>query len=95
MLSDDECVQLFRLKKDDIFNLTTLLHLPDKLVGSNGPFCTGLEGLCVMLRRLAYPNRLTDLVPIFGLHPTHLSIICNMVLEHVHLNFEHLKIPSK
>ena len=33
---------------------------------------------------------LSDLVPIFGLHPTHLSIIFNMVLEHVHLNFEHL-----
>ena len=54
-------------------------------MGSNGITCTGVEGL-----RLAYPNRLTDLVLMFGLHPTHLSVMFNLVLEHVHSNFQHL-----
>ena len=47
-------------------------------------------GTVQLLRRLAYPNRLTGLVQIFGLHPTHLSVMFNLVLEHVHSNFEHL-----
>ena len=73
-----------------LFSLKTLLQLQDKLMGSNAITCTGVEGLCILLRRLAYPNRLTDLVPIFGLHPTHLSVMFNLVLEHVHSNFQHL-----
>ena len=89
-LTDDECIQQFRFNKEDLFLLKTLLQLPDKLVGSNASTCTGMEGLCILLRRLAYPNRLTDLVPIFGLHPTHLSVMFNLVLEHVHSNFQHL-----
>ena len=59
-------------------------------MSSNGLTCTAVEGQCILLRRLAYPNRLTDLVPIVGLHPTHLSVMFNFVLEHVHSNFEHL-----
>ena len=39
---------------------------------------------------IGHPNRLTDLVPFFGLHPTHLSVMFNLVLDHVHSNFEHL-----
>ena len=89
-LSNDVCFQLFRFNKEDLFSLNTLLQLPDKLVGSNAITCTGMEGLCILLRRLAYPNRLTDLVPIFGLYPTHLSVMFNLVLDHVHSNFEHL-----
>lgn len=38
----------------------------------------------VMLRRLAYPNRLCDLVDIFGRAEPELSIVFNMVtLRHV------------
>ena len=38
----------------------------------------------VMLRRLAYPNRLCDLVDIFGRAEAELSIVFNMVtLRHV------------
>ena len=89
-LSNDECIQQFRFNREDLFSRKTLLKLPDKLVGSYDITCTGMEGLCILLRRSAYPNRLTDLVPIYGLHPIHLSVMFNLVLEHVHSNFQSL-----
>jgi hypothetical protein len=66
------------------------LELPEELLISNGLKCSGIEALCVMLRRMAYPNRLTDLVAIFGLHETHLSSIFNLVVKHVHDRFGYL-----
>jgi len=50
---------------------------------------TGIEGLCIMLLRLPYPNRLSDLIPIFGLHPTHLSSIFNKMVNHFYDMFRH------
>ena len=78
-LSDDEYIQQFRFNKGDLFSLKTLLQLPDKFVGSNGLTYTGVEGLCVMLQTLACPNRLTDLVLIVGVHPTHLSVMFKFI----------------
>lgn len=40
---------------------------------SNRLVCNGMEGLCIVLRRLAYPNQYVDMIPIFGRHPTELS----------------------
>ena len=51
---------------------------------------TGIEGLHIMVRKLAYPNRLSDLVPIFGLHSTHLSSLFNKMVNHVYDIFGHL-----
>lgn len=42
-------------------------------------FFIGIEGLCIYLRRLAYPNRLSDLENIFGLSAPYLSVISNTV----------------
>ena len=36
---------------------------------------SGLDGLCLVLRRLSYPNRLFDLVPIFGRSVQELIVI--------------------
>uniref|UniRef100_A0A8D9B1E4 Uncharacterized protein n=1 Tax=Cacopsylla melanoneura TaxID=428564 RepID=A0A8D9B1E4_9HEMI len=41
----------------------------------------GKEALCILLRRLAYPNRWTDLEPIFGLSAPYMSKIGNIVLD--------------
>ena len=43
----------------------------------------GFEGLAIMLRHLAYPNRLADLVPMFGRHITELSRIANAIVKSV------------
>ena len=65
--------------------------------GINGIKWSGDEGLCILLRRLAYPNRLCDLVPLFGRHETELSLIINVMLEEItvkHLNrLENITVP--
>lgn len=47
-------------------------------------FHSGLEGLCIFLRRLAYPNRLTDLERIFGLSAPYISMVCKHVMHIIH-----------
>lgn len=38
-------------------------------------------GLCMLLRRLSYPNRLSDIEPLFGLSSPYISTICNHVMR--------------
>lgn len=53
-------------------------------------FFIGINGLCVLLKRLAYPNRLVDLEPIFGYSYRSLSSIANKIMEIIILNKGHL-----
>lgn len=61
----------------DIRGFQHALRIPDIMHSSQGTTWTGLEGLCLLLRRLCYPKRIEDMVPEFGRHPTEISIICN------------------
>lgn len=51
---------------------------------------SGLEAFCILLRRLAYPNRLVDLEEKFGRAKSSLSSISNTVLDIVFANKSHL-----
>lgn len=51
---------------------------------------SGLEGLCILLRRLTYPNRLSNLESLFGLSGPYLSKICNVVLHIIYQAKGHL-----
>lgn len=53
-------------------------------------YSIGIEGLCILLRRLAYPNRLFDLVTLFGLSIPYLSVIVNEVMKIIFNNKGHL-----
>lgn len=79
--TEEECLNNFRFGKDDIPRLQRAMHLPEVMTSASRTKWNGLEGLCVVLRRLAYPNRLKDLVPIFGRSQTELSMIFNTTLE--------------
>lgn len=56
----------------------------------NGFFVSGNNALCVLLRRLAYPNRLVDLEPLFGYSSAVLSNIFNLTLNIIAENKCHL-----
>ncbi|KAK2564013.1 hypothetical protein P5673_012222 [Acropora cervicornis] len=43
--------------------------------------CDGVEGLCIMLKRFAYPCRYSDLIPIFERSVPELSMISNEVVD--------------
>ncbi|KAJ8914941.1 hypothetical protein NQ315_002464 [Exocentrus adspersus] len=50
----------------------------------------GFEGLCICLRRLAYPNRLLDLEQLFGLSAQSISRISRWVVNFINDNYSYL-----
>jgi len=85
-----ECEERFRFLKQDIPRLAQALRLPDTFIGYQGTTCSSVEGLCLLLRRLAYPCRYVDLIPLFGRSKAELSIICNLVLDFIYAEHSHL-----
>lgn len=79
-----------RFLKNDIYRLQRALRIPDELHLHNQIKETGINGLCILLRRLAYPNRWTDLCVTFGRCPSDLCIIFYAMLDHVYNHFSYL-----
>ena len=95
--SDEECVLNFRFTKTDIIHLANSLRLPDRFLCKNGTVASKLEGLCILLRRLAYPNRLTDMIQMFGRSKSELSMVINNAVDFVsnqhHSLLNNLNVP--
>ena len=89
-MTDDECISEFRFKKEDIARLVTALRLPEKFVCVNGTIASATEGLCILLRRFAYPCRYSDLIPRFGRSKSEICLITTTVMRHVSETFGHL-----
>ncbi len=70
-----------RFQKRDMQRLCVALNLPEIYTCSQGTIATGLEALMIMLRRLAYPSRLCDLVTLFGRTEQELSGIFAEVIN--------------
>jgi len=56
-LTDDYCWIHFRFLKSDLIRLKTLLGIPDLLKCRKLVTVPGMEALCILLKRLIYPNR--------------------------------------
>ncbi|KAH6933842.1 hypothetical protein HPB50_018597 [Hyalomma asiaticum] len=80
----------FRFERDDVRSLCRALQVPENLTTPQGVHVSGVEGLCLTLRRLAYPNRLRELEPLFGRHYSVISSATNSVLAHIDSTFGHL-----
>ena len=67
-ISNDDCVSEFRFQKNDIRRLVNVLQLPNEITCHfyNNLHVDSLEGLCIILKRLAYPCRYVDMIPRFG-----------------------------
>lgn len=68
-----------RFPKGDMERLQDALQLPASYICSQETVTTGMEALMILLRRLVYPNRWSDLVPVFGWTVSELSLIFNKV----------------
>ena len=90
---DTECIAKLRSGKADVFLLLEVLRSPDKFVCSQRTVCSKLEGLCILLKRLAFPCRYIDMVSRFGRNPTELCLIFNTVLEFVY-SWHHHRLES-
>ena len=84
-----ECKTELRFAKDDLDLLFECLEIPQKITCQQRTICNGKEGLYILLKRLAYPCRYTDMVPRFGRNPTELCLIFNEVLDHIYATHHH------
>ncbi|XP_068677291.1 uncharacterized protein [Montipora foliosa] len=83
-MNDSECLAEFRVKKRDLQILAEALQIPDSFTCYQRSVVSGMEGLCILLRRLAYPCRYSDIITRFGLPVPVLSMVCNDVLDFVY-----------
>lgn len=83
-LHEDECLSQFRFKKADIPVLAQALQIPPIIRTYQGSVCDGIEGLCMLLKRMCYPCRYSDMVALFAKPVPVISMITNEVLELVY-----------
>jgi len=81
--TSSECESHFRLQQD-IPSLCNHLHIPDRFVCYQGTVCSGLEGLCMLLKRLAYPCRYFDMISTFARPIQELCMITNTVHDWIY-----------
>ena len=76
-----ECEAYFRVAKDDRTTLLNGFQIPATSRCPQGTVCSGMEGLCLLLKRLAYPCRYFDLISTFARPIPELCMITNTVLD--------------
>ncbi|KAF7378307.1 DDE Tnp4 domain-containing protein [Mycena sanguinolenta] len=73
-LSDDTWLQQFRFTRSEVSTLVEALDLPDVVeCPQSGIKEDRVTALCMLLRRLAYPNRLVELEMQFGQEASRIS----------------------
>ena len=76
--------------KKDIPRLKDVLRIPNRIKCANGSRVNGLEALCILLSRYAFPCRYGDLVKTFARSVPQLSLICIELTDHIYDNWNHL-----
>lgn len=79
----------FRFEKHDIDVLAEVLEIPESFTCPQGTVVDGMEGLCMLLRRFAYPCRFSDIIPRFGRPVPELSMATTTVLEYIYTAHSH------
>ena len=88
--TDAQCRTELRFARKDLLELQNVLRIPDKfIVSSQRTKCTGLEAMCILLKRLAYPCRYTDMVSTFGRSKHELCLIFNGIQDLVYDEHKH------
>lgn len=77
------------VEKGDIPSLVDALRMPPIFKCPNGTVCDGTEGLCIVLKRFAYPCRYSDMIPIFGRSVPEISMISNEVIDWIYNTHHH------
>ncbi|KAK3746108.1 hypothetical protein QZH41_015516 [Actinostola sp. cb2023] len=93
-MADSECIAEFRVKKRDLPLLADMLQIPDSFVCDQGSVSEGMEGLCMLLRRLSYPCRYSDMIPRFARPTPVLSMVTNKALDFIYDEHSHRIMDS-
>ena len=78
---NSECYTKLRCRKNDLPALLANLKIPEKIVCSQKTTCSRLEALYILLKRLTFPCRDTDMATRFGQNPMELCLIFNTMLN--------------
>ena len=70
--------------------LADALKIPSVIITNNRLRATGVDALCMLLRRLSYPNRLVEHIRLFGRSDDEISRFCSHVAAHLYSNFKGL-----
>jgi len=79
-----ECKAEFRVEKQDLPRLVQTLQLPPVFKCEQRSICDHMEGLCMLLKRVAYPCQLSNMIPRFGRPVCMLSLIINHVMDNIY-----------
>lgn len=88
-LTDIQSWAFFRFYPKDIIDMVNLLQIPDKLVIENGCTVSGIDALCILLKRFSYPCRLMELERFFVRPKTTISMIINTLVDLLYANHKH------
>ena len=92
LMTDDACWSEFRFYKNDIWELSEILNLPDGIVCYNGIKVDRTEAFCVFLKRFVYPCGYVDLIPRFARPEPQLCMISSAVVRSIYTNWRHLDL---
>lgn len=82
-MSEAECKAELRFEKKDLPALAEALQIQPCFKLCQGSIVNGMEGLCLLLRRLTYPCRFGDMMPCFG-KPVPVTVIDYIYIIHGH-----------
>ena len=88
-MEDSECVAELRVHKHGLPALAEALQIPRVFRCRQRSISDGMEGLCTLLRRLAYPCRYSDMMARFGRPAPVLSMRKDEVLDFIYTNHSH------
>ena len=83
-IDEAECKAEFRVEKRDLPTLREVLGIPPTFKCPQRTICDGMEGLCMLLKRLAYPCRYSDMIARFGRPVPELCMITNRVMDFIY-----------
>ena len=64
-VDESECLAEFRFQKRHIPLLAEVLQIPDQFSCYPKSVLSGIEGLCILLKRLSYPCRYSDMIALW------------------------------
>lgn len=88
-LEDDECLSEFRFHKRDLPLLADVLRIPETIECYQRSICSGLEALCILLKRHSYPCRYSDMVARFAKPVPVLCMINNYMIDYIYQSHSH------
>ena len=89
-MDEAECNAEFRFLKRNLPALTEALQFPPTFKLYQRSVLNGMEGLCMLLRRVAYPCRYGDMVHRFGRPVPVISMAVNHVIDYIYDTHGHL-----